>query len=120
MFNVKLRSPRDQVGCMCRRFVDFHGEMLLLVHWSILAYTGMVKILKKHHKRTGLLVRAPHLDNLAAQPFCSTEVSTAPLITARQPPGCRGQSGGTFLHDANGHSLITPGRGICSVENDTS
>lgn len=55
--------------------MDFHGEMLLLVHWSILAYTGMVKILKKHHKRTGLLVRAPHLDNLAAQPFCSTEVS---------------------------------------------
>ena len=60
--------------CPRRRFVDFHGEMLLLVHWSILAYTGMVKILKKHHKRTGLLVRAPHLDNLAAQPFCSTEV----------------------------------------------
>ena len=28
------------------------------VHWSILAYTGLVKILKKHHKRTGLLVRA--------------------------------------------------------------
>jgi len=54
--------------------VDFHGEMLLLVHWSILAYTGLVKILKKHHKRTGLLVRAPHLDNLAGQPFCSTEV----------------------------------------------
>lgn len=48
--------------------------MLLLVHWSILAYTGLVKILKKHHKRTGLLVRAPHLDNLAGQPFCSTEV----------------------------------------------
>ena len=57
-----------------RHFVDFHGEMLLLVHWSILAYTGLVKILKKHHKRTGLLVRAPHLDNLLNQPFCSVEV----------------------------------------------
>ena len=54
--------------------MDFHGEMLLLVHWSILAYTGLVKILKKHHKRTGLLVRAPHLDNLLSQPFCSVEV----------------------------------------------
>ena len=61
-----------------RRFVDFHGEMLLLVHWSILAYTGLVKILKKHHKRTGLLVRAPHLDNLLSQPFCSVEVRAAP------------------------------------------
>ena len=58
-----------------KSYVDFHGEMLLLVHWSILAYTGLVKILKKHHKRTGLLVRAPHLDNLLSQPFCSVEVS---------------------------------------------
>ena len=52
--------------------------MLLLVHWSILAYTGLVKILKKHHKRTGLLVRAPHLDNLLSQPFCSVEVRPRP------------------------------------------
>lgn len=47
-----------------------------MVHWSILAYTGLVKILKKHHKRTGLLVRAPHLDNLLSQPFCSVEVGS--------------------------------------------
>ena len=60
---------------MYKQFVDFHGELLLLVHWSILAYTGLVKILKKHHKRTGLLVKAPHLDNLLSQPFCSVEVS---------------------------------------------
>ncbi|KAK9805133.1 hypothetical protein WJX72_001405 [[Myrmecia] bisecta] len=59
-----------------KRYVDFHGEMLLLVHWSILAYTGLVKILKKHHKRTGLLVRAPQLQNLLGQPFCSTELMT--------------------------------------------
>ena len=61
-------------GQVFKSYVDFHGEMLLLVHWSILAYTGLVKILKKHHKRTGLLVRAPHLDNLLSQPFCSVEV----------------------------------------------
>lgn len=80
---IRLRSLEDDAVASAtaadlkdvyRRFVDFHGEMLLLVHWSILAYTGMVKILKKHHKRTGLLVRAPHLDNLAGQPFCSTEL----------------------------------------------
>jgi SPX domain protein involved in polyphosphate accumulation len=67
-----------------RHFVDFHGEMLLLVHWSILAYTGLVKILKKHHKRTGLRVRAPHLDNLLNQPFCSVEV-TSPDACSRWP-----------------------------------
>ncbi len=65
----------EQVHAVYKRFVNFHGELLLMVHWSILAYTGLVKILKKHHKRTGLLVRAPHLDNLLSQPFCSVEVS---------------------------------------------
>lgn len=68
-------SP-EQVHAVYKRFVNFHGELLLMVHWSILAYTGLVKILKKHHKRTGLLVRAPHLDNLLSQPFCSIEVGS--------------------------------------------
>lgn len=81
---IRLRSLEDAAegaqhsmevtGKVFKNYVDFHGEMLLLVHWSILAYTGLVKILKKHHKRTGLLVRAPHLDNLLSQPFCSVEV----------------------------------------------
>ncbi len=68
--------------------MDFHGEMLLLVHWSILAYTGLVKILKKHHKRTGLLVRAPHLDNLLNQPFCSVEVRAQLGDPATRRAGC--------------------------------
>ena len=59
-------------------FVDFHGELLLLLHWSLLAYTGLVKILKKHLKRTGLPVRAPQLENLLSQPFCSVEVRIKP------------------------------------------
>lgn len=64
----------EQLGALHKQFVDFHGEVLLLLHWSILAYTATVKILKKHHKRTGLLVRAPQLGDLLSQPFCSTEV----------------------------------------------
>lgn len=35
------------------------------------------QILKKHHKRTGLLLRAPHLTNMLGQPFCSVEVGNA-------------------------------------------
>lgn len=69
----------EAVSRVFKEFVDFHGQMLLLVHWSILAYTGLVKILKKHHKRTGLLVRAPHLDNLLSQPFCSVEVGSCSI-----------------------------------------
>jgi len=67
----------EQLNDLHKQFVDFHGEVLLLVHWSILAYTATVKILKKHHKRTGLLVKAPQLGNLLSQPFCSTEVCAA-------------------------------------------
>jgi SPX domain protein involved in polyphosphate accumulation len=67
-------NSKPQLNDLHKQFVDFHGEVLLLMHWSILAYTATVKILKKHHKRTGLLVRAPQLGNLLSQPFCSTEV----------------------------------------------
>ncbi|KAK9908432.1 hypothetical protein WJX75_007754 [Coccomyxa subellipsoidea] len=74
----------EAVSRVFKEFVDFHGQMLLLVHWSILAYTGLVKILKKHHKRTGLLVRAPHLDNLLSQPFCSVELMTELVRKAEQ------------------------------------
>ncbi|BDA45014.1 probable SPX domain-containing protein 1 at N-terminal half [Coccomyxa sp. Obi] len=74
----------EAISRVFKAFVDFHGQMLLLVHWSILAYTGLVKILKKHHKRTGLLVRAPHLDNLLSQPFCSVELMTELVRKAEQ------------------------------------
>ena len=85
---IRLRSLEDDAkaavhggdagaaAAAYRRLVDFHGELLIVVHWSILAYTGLVKILKKHHKRTGLLLRAPGLDNLLSQPFCSVELIT--------------------------------------------
>jgi hypothetical protein len=86
-----------------QRLVDFHGETLLLMHWSILGenrspcmsalhtvlmdcatgeletifnvgYTAIVKLLKKHHKRTGRLVQSPHLRELLSQPSWSTDV----------------------------------------------
>ncbi len=60
-------------ACACV-VLPMPGEVLLLVHWSVLAYTATVKILKKHHKRTGLLLRAPQLADLLSQPFCSSEV----------------------------------------------
>ena len=75
---------------------DALSQMLLLVHWSILAYTGLVKILKKHYKRTGLRVRAPHLDNLLSQPFCSVEVRfwlTLEFCKCQFPPFFCAQSG---------------------------
>jgi SPX domain protein involved in polyphosphate accumulation len=43
------------------------GEMVLLLHWSLLNYAAVVKILKKHDKRSGLLLRAPYLANVLQQ-----------------------------------------------------
>lgn len=67
-----------------RAFVDFHGDLLMLLHWSILAYTSLVKILKKHRKRTGAPLHAPHLENLLAQPFCSVEVTCDMIRNAEE------------------------------------
>jgi SPX domain protein involved in polyphosphate accumulation len=72
--DLAAATTNEQLNELHKEFVDFHGEVLLLLHWSILAYTATVKILKKHHKRTGLLVRAPEIGDLLSQPFCSTEV----------------------------------------------
>ncbi|KAK9807254.1 hypothetical protein WJX73_003372 [Symbiochloris irregularis] len=69
-------SNSEEIAKALTHAVDLHGQLLLLVHWSILAYTGLVKILKKHHKRTGFPIRAPHLENLLSQPFCSVELLT--------------------------------------------
>lgn len=84
---AQVAEGADECKEIYKRCVDFHGEVLLMMHWSVLAYTATVKILKKHHKRTGLLVKAPHLGNLLSQPFCSTEVSpNARRCTHALPP----------------------------------
>lgn len=80
---IKLHSLVDQVENLTSEeqtqqtraeLVDFHGEVVLLLHWSLLNYAAVVKILKKHDKRTGLLLRAPYLSNVLQQPFYSTSV----------------------------------------------
>lgn len=54
-------------------FVDFHGEMVLLLHWSLVNYAGIVKILKKHDKLMGGHAQKAFLQNVLQQPFTSTE-----------------------------------------------
>jgi hypothetical protein len=59
-----------------KAFADFHGELVLLEHWTSLNYTALVKILKKHDKRSSLRLRSPFLVSALRQPFYSTEVLT--------------------------------------------
>lgn len=72
---AEAATTHDAKVAAYKSFVDLHGELLMLFHWSVLAYTGLVKILKKHRKRTGAPLHAPHLENLLSQPFCSVEVT---------------------------------------------
>lgn len=74
-----------QFGSTLQDFVNFHGQTLMLVHWSILAYTSVLKILKKHHKRTGLQVQEFSMQQLLSQPFCSVEVSFNPARLQSKP-----------------------------------
>ncbi|GFR41498.1 hypothetical protein Agub_g2192 [Astrephomene gubernaculifera] len=66
------------------RLVQFHGEMVLLLHWSLLNYAAVVKILKKHDKRSGVLLRAPYLANVLQQPFSSTTIMSRLAKRAEQ------------------------------------
>ncbi|GMH00612.1 hypothetical protein Nepgr_002451 [Nepenthes gracilis] len=54
--------------------VNFHGEMVLLINYSNINYTGLAKILKKYDKRTGGLLRLPFIQKVLQQPFFTTDL----------------------------------------------
>jgi hypothetical protein len=67
-------ADRSEKTVLHKQVLDLHGETLLMMHWSMLAYTGIVKITKKYLKRTGKLLDAPEVAQLLRHPFCSSEV----------------------------------------------
>uniref|UniRef100_A0A0E0M796 SPX domain-containing protein n=1 Tax=Oryza punctata TaxID=4537 RepID=A0A0E0M796_ORYPU len=72
------RRPAADAAAEMRRvrkeIVDFHGEMVLLLNYSAINYTGLAKILKKYDKRTGRLLRLPFIEKVLRQPFFTTEL----------------------------------------------
>ncbi|GJN40866.1 hypothetical protein PR202_gn00279 [Eleusine coracana subsp. coracana] len=67
-------APDAEIGRIRREVVDFHGEMVLLLNYSSINYTGLAKILKKYDKRTGGLLRLPVIAGVLQQPFFTTEL----------------------------------------------
>ncbi|WVZ58778.1 hypothetical protein U9M48_009009, partial [Paspalum notatum var. saurae] len=57
-----------------KEIVDLHGEMVLLLNYSAINYTGLAKIVKKYDKRTGRLLRLPFIEKVLGQPFFATEL----------------------------------------------
>ncbi|KAK9946016.1 hypothetical protein M0R45_011499 [Rubus argutus] len=71
---AEAKDSTEELMTVGREIVDFHGEMVLLENYSALNYTGLLKILKKHDKRTGALIRFPFVQRVMQQPFFSTDV----------------------------------------------
>ncbi|CAD6212500.1 unnamed protein product [Miscanthus lutarioriparius] len=69
------RRPLSAAETSVRKeIVDLHGEMVLLLNYSAINYTGLAKILKKYDKRTGRLLRLPFIEKVLGQPFFATEL----------------------------------------------
>lgn len=92
---IKMQTLRDEHEAECRkrdadetdraswlatpavrsirgRFIDLHGELVLLLHWSIMNYAGTLKILKKHDKLLGGHSQQDLLGAILRMPFTST------------------------------------------------
>ncbi|XP_076939381.1 SPX domain-containing protein 3-like [Bidens hawaiensis] len=70
----EYESYEQEMSKIKKDIVDFHGEMVLLVNYSNINYTGMTKILKKYDKRTGGFLRLPFIQKVMEQPFFTTEL----------------------------------------------
>lgn len=64
----------EEMAKIRKDIVDFHGEMVLLLNYSNVNYTGLAKILKKYDKRTGGLLRLPFIQKVLQQPFFTTDL----------------------------------------------
>lgn len=65
---------KEQMAKIRKDIVNFHGEMVLLINYSNINYTGVAKILKKYDKRTGGVVRLPFIQKVLQQPFFTTDL----------------------------------------------
>ncbi|CAN6283103.1 unnamed protein product [Urochloa humidicola] len=68
------RPAAETMKRVRKEVVDLHGEMVLLLNYSAINYTGLAKILKKYDKRTGRLLRLPFIEKVLGQPFFATEL----------------------------------------------
>uniref|UniRef100_A0A0E0KEW3 SPX domain-containing protein n=1 Tax=Oryza punctata TaxID=4537 RepID=A0A0E0KEW3_ORYPU len=83
-FVIRQRELQERIQCSAaaemvegrvrREVVDLHGEMVLLLNYSSINYTGLAKILKKYDKRTGGVLRLPVIAGVLHQPFYATEL----------------------------------------------
>uniref|UniRef100_A0A5B7BJU0 Putative SPX domain-containing protein 1 n=1 Tax=Davidia involucrata TaxID=16924 RepID=A0A5B7BJU0_DAVIN len=69
--NVECSGDMMQVS---KDILDFHREIVLLLHYSVLNFTGLMKIIKKHNKKTGSFIHLPSVPRVLQQPFFTTDL----------------------------------------------
>lgn len=64
----------EMMNTLTKYIVDLHGEMVLLINYCNINYTGLAQILKKYDRKTGGLRRLPFLQKILEHPFLSTDL----------------------------------------------
>ncbi|PIN10754.1 Protein involved in vacuolar polyphosphate accumulation, contains SPX domain [Handroanthus impetiginosus] len=104
---------KEEMAKIRKDIVNFHGEMVLLMNYSNINYTGLAKILKKYDKRTGGVLRLPFIQTVLEQPFFTTDPISKLIkecettIDSVLPPS---EPTGIFL--AEREAAAVPGEGI--------
>ncbi|KAK6162559.1 hypothetical protein DH2020_002400 [Rehmannia glutinosa] len=100
---------KEEMAKIRKEIVNFHGEMVLLMNYSNVNYTGLAKILKKYDKRTGGVLRLPVIQKVLEQPFFTTDLISKLVkecettIESVFPP---------LRKKRNGGKMAVPGEGI--------
>ncbi|XVE89106.1 hypothetical protein DITRI_Ditri19aG0123900 [Diplodiscus trichospermus] len=74
---LKIRAEKmhgnEEMLQVQKEILDFHSEMVMLLHYSVINFAGLIKIVKKHKKRTGAYsVYSSDMPRVLQQPFFST------------------------------------------------
>ncbi|KAI3677340.1 hypothetical protein L1987_86965 [Smallanthus sonchifolius] len=69
---VAAKDSNQELMKVGRDLADLHGEIILLLNYIALNYIGLVKILKKHDKLSGALLRVPFIQKVINEPFYDT------------------------------------------------
>ncbi|PSS17859.1 SPX domain-containing protein [Actinidia chinensis var. chinensis] len=69
--NLESIGDRTQVKL---DILEFHREMVLLLQYSVLNFAGLLKIVKKHNKKTGISISLAFMPMVLQQPFFITDL----------------------------------------------
>ncbi|KAF9685208.1 hypothetical protein SADUNF_Sadunf03G0030700 [Salix dunnii] len=86
--NLECNAEKLQVQ---QDILNFHAEMVLLLQYSVLNLTGLIKIVKKHNKRTGTSFQFSSMPRIMQQPLFSTD------LLCKLMRGCETMLDGLFL-----------------------